>query len=81
MSLFRMDPVFMILYACVREKETDKWTDRRADRQTGGRRRRSDVGGSSCGGDGGVRVCSEGLGTAFVKVKFGSGRGGGGKDR
>ena len=37
------------------------------------RRRRSDVGGSSCGGDGGVRVCSEGLGSAFVKVKFGSG--------
>lgn len=47
--------------------------DRRADRQTRGRRRRSDVGYSSGGGDGGVRVCSEGLGSAFVKVKFGSG--------
>ena len=54
--------------------------DSRADRQTGGRRRRSDVGDSSCGGEGGVRVCSEGLGSAFVKVKFGSGEGGG-KDR
>ena len=33
MSLFRMDPVFMILYVCVREKETDRWTDRWADRE------------------------------------------------